>query len=130
MNTLRRLALLSIAALAAQGAAAGGYTIADGVYTSEQAESGEALYATHCLTCHDKRYFRPVLKRWNGQPLSMLYLIISTTMPETNPGSMRESEYLDILAYILSLSRYPEGDTALRYEDGALEAITVAPRGK
>ena len=103
-------------------------TIADGVYTEAQAEAGEALYAKHCLTCHDKRYFRPVLKRWDGQPISMLYLIMSTSMPESNPASLREEEYTQILAYILSLSRYPEGDTPLDHRDGALESILVAPR--
>ena len=103
-------------------------TIADGVYTETQAESGMQLYTEHCLICHDKKYFRPVLKRWNGQSLSMLYTIMSASMPESNPASLRQEEYVDILAYILSLSRYPVGDTALDYRDGALERIKVAPR--
>jgi mono/diheme cytochrome c family protein len=103
-------------------------SIADGVYTEEQAEAGEALYETHCLTCHDKRYFRPVLKRWEGQPISMLYLIMSTSMPESNPASLPQDEYIDILAYILSLSRYPAGATPLDHADGALDNILVEPR--
>ncbi len=125
---MARTFLLLIGALCVTAAAAEDRTIADGVYTEEQAERGEELYAQHCLLCHDKRYFRPVLQRWNGQPLSMLYLIMSTSMPESNPASLREQEYIDILAYILSLSRYPEGDTPLAHADGALESITVAPR--
>lgn len=107
---------------------ADGHSIADGVYTEEQADVGEALYATHCLTCHNKKYFRPVLKRWEGQPLGMLYLIMSTSMPESNPASLRQDEYVDILAYILSLSRYPAGDTALEHADDALSKIMVEPR--
>ena len=103
-------------------------SIADGVYTEAQAEAGEALYETHCLTCHDKRYFRPVLKRWEGQPISMLYLIMSTSMPESNPASLPQDEYIDILAYILSLSRYPAGATPLDHADGALDKIMVEPR--
>ena len=114
--------------LTAPAAQADPRTIADGVYTEEQAAAGEELYAKHCLTCHDKRYFRPVLKRWNGQPLGMLYLIMSTTMPESNPASLRQDDYVDILAYVLSLSRYPSGDEKLDYRDGALDEITVAPR--
>lgn len=121
--------MLAMVALLATGLAqAEGTTIADGVYTEEQAERGEALYAEHCLICHDKKYFRPVLKRWNGQSLGMLYLIMSTSMPESNPASLRQEEYVDILAYVLSLSRYPEGDTELDYRDGALDRIEVAPR--
>lgn len=103
-------------------------TIADGVYTEQQAVAGEQLYEVHCLTCHDKRYFRPVLKRWEGQPLSILYTIMSTSMPESNPGALTRQEYVEILAYILSLSRYPSGDSELAYEDDALAGITVAPR--
>lgn len=103
-------------------------TIADGVYTEAQAESGEALYAEHCLICHDKRYFRPVLKRWNGQPISMMYLIMSSSMPESAPASLSDEQYADILAYILSLSRYPAGDTPLVTGDAELERIIVAPR--
>ncbi|MBT8084200.1 MAG: cytochrome c [Woeseia sp.] len=103
-------------------------SIADGVYTEGQAASGELLYAEHCLICHDKKYFRPVLKRWNGQPISMMYLIMSSSMPESNPASLQQEEYADILAYILSLSRYPAGDTPLTVTDEALERILVAPR--
>jgi mono/diheme cytochrome c family protein len=109
-------------------AAAEGNTIAEGVYTEAQAQSGEELYRVNCLTCHDKKYFRPVLERWNGQTLGILYTIMSTSMPESNPGALRQEEYVEILAYILSLSRYPAGTSELDYRDGALEKITVAPR--
>lgn len=122
------LILAVTALLALSVSAAEKRTIADGVYTEEQAAAGEELYKVHCLTCHDKRYFRPVLRRWNGQPIDMLYLIMSTSMPESNPASLRQEEYIDILAYILSLSRYPAGDTPLDYKDDALKNIVVAPR--
>ena len=103
-------------------------TVNDGVFTKEQAKVGEQLYAEHCLLCHDKKYFRPVLKRWDSQPLGIIFTVMSTSMPETNPGFLYEKEYVDILAYILSLSRYAPGDTELDYENGALNEITVAPR--
>lgn len=103
-------------------------TVNDGVYTEAQAEVGETLYAQHCLLCHDKKYFRPVLKRWEGQSLSILFTVISTSMPESNPGFLSQKEYVDILAYILSLSRYAPGDTELDYEDGALAEVMVEPR--
>ena len=103
-------------------------TINDGVFTSDQAEAGEALYAEHCIECHDKRYFRPVLKRFEGQPIGIMYTVMSTSMPESNPGYLTEQEYVDILAYILSLNRYAAGDTVLDYQDGALNQIMVAAR--
>jgi mono/diheme cytochrome c family protein len=100
-------------------------TINDAVYTEGQAESGEKLYAEHCLTCHDKKYFRPVLKAWNGQPLGLLYTVMSSSMPESNPGALPRKDYVDILAYILSLSRYPSGDSELDYKDGVLDEIVI-----
>ena len=103
-------------------------TVNDGVFTKEQAKVGEQLYAEHCLLCHDKKYFRPVLKRSESQPPGIMFTVMSTSMPETNPGFLYEKEYVDILAYILSLSRYAPGDTELDYENGALNEITVAPR--
>lgn len=109
-------------------AAADPRTVNDAVYSEAQAEVGEKLYADHCILCHDKKYFRPLLKRWDGQPLSILYTVMSTSMPEGNPGFLTEKEYVDILAYALSLSRYAAGDTELDYRDGALDEIIVAPR--
>lgn len=103
-------------------------TVNDGVYTEAQAEVGEKLYAQHCLLCHDNKYFRPVLKRWEGQSLSILFTVMSTSMPENNPGFLSQKEYVDILAYILSLSRYAPGDTELDYQDGALAEVMVEPR--
>ena len=103
-------------------------TINDGIYTEAQAESGEELYRVNCLTCHDKRYFRPVLRRWEGQPLGLFFTVMSASMPESNPGSLPDDQYVDILAYILSLSRYPDGDNDLDNAGGALDAITIAKR--
>ena len=34
-------------------------TTNDSIYSKEQAKSGEKLYKTNCLICHDKKYFRP-----------------------------------------------------------------------
>ncbi len=114
--------------LAGVAAVAEPRTVNDQVYSKAQAKIGEKLYADHCLLCHDKKYFRPVLKRWEGQPISVLFTVMSTSMPESNPGFLTEKEYIDILAYILSLSRYAAGDTELSYKDGTLNELTVEAR--
>jgi len=123
-----RLVLPLLLAAWADSSAADPRTTNDGVYTEDQADVGETLYAQHCLLCHDKKYFRPVMKRWEGQPISILYTVMMTSMPESNPGFLTEKEYVDILAYILSLSRYAPGDTELDYKDGALNELTVEAR--
>ena len=103
-------------------------TINDNIYSKAQAKIGAALYQTNCIACHDKKYFRPVLKAWDGQPLGLLFSVMSAAMPEGNPGSLPEKDYVDILAYILSLNRYPAGENALTHEDGVLDKITIAKK--
>ena len=125
---ITRLIFLASCLLAWAAASADSRTVNDAVYSKAQAKTGEKLYANHCILCHDKKYFRPVLKRWEGQTLNILFTVMSTSMPESNPGFLTEKEYVDILAYILSLSRYAPGDATLDYQDGALNEITVAAR--
>jgi mono/diheme cytochrome c family protein len=128
INTSFISTLVTLALLAAAPTLADPRTLNDGVYTEDQADAGEVLYTQHCLLCHDKKYFRPVLKRWEGQPIGVLFTVMSTSMPESNPGFLSEKEYVDILAYILSLSRYAPGDTELDYQDGALNELMVEAR--
>lgn len=128
MKSIAMPVVTVVAFLAAAAVLAEPRTINDGVFTEDQAERGEELYKTHCLTCHDTRYFRPVLRRWEGQPLGVLYMVMITSMPESNPGALPLDEYADILAYILSLSRYDEGESVLPSTPEALNEITIAKR--
>ena len=123
----RMLALCS-AIVAVTVAMAEPRTVNDGIYTKAQAKVGEQLYADQCMLCHDKKYFRPVLKRSEGQSLSIMFTVMSTSMPESNPGFLSQKEYVDILAYILSLSRYAAGEEELGYQDGALNDLTIEAR--
>ena len=128
MKTARILAIALIAACFSVSVHADPRTLNDAIYTEAQADNGEGLYKTHCLACHDKKYFRPVLKRWNGQPLGVFYTVMVTSMPESNPGALSLDEYSDILAYILSLSRYPSGEEELASAMESLHEITIANR--
>jgi mono/diheme cytochrome c family protein len=128
MTTLKNPTIIIMLLSAALTAGADPRTINDAIYSETQAESGENLYAEHCLTCHDKKYFRPVLRRWEGQPLGVFYTVMVTSMPQSNPGALALDEYADILAYILSLSRYPAGDDPLQSEPEALNEVMIAER--
>lgn len=122
-------ALATLAALLVFGVAgAEPRTTNDAVYSKEQAKIGEALYKEHCLMCHDKKYFRPVFKAWDGQTLGIMFTVMSASMPESNPGALPLDDYVDILAYILSLNRYTPGENALSNENGALNDIVIAQR--
>ena len=127
MKSITKWAALALL-LHGSAALAENRSVNDGVYTRDQAKVGEKLYTAHCLICHDKKYFRPVLQRWEGQSLSVLFTVMSTSMPESNPGFLSQKEYVDILAYILSLSRYARGEVELEYADGALDQVIVEKR--
>lgn len=126
MKSLIYLLAVIVALIACSGVSADPRTVNDGVYTSEQASVGEELFANHCMLCHDKNYFLPIWERLEGQPLAVPYTIMSTTMPQGDPGYLYESEYIDLLAYILSLSCYASGDAELDYQNGALNEIKIA----
>ncbi len=128
MNRWTRIGLAAALIGLAFSAQAEPRTLNDKVFSESQADSGEALYKEHCLACHDKKYFRPVLNRWEGQSLGIFYTIMITSMPESNPGALPLEEYADILAYILSLSRYSAGDEPLASDPDALADITIAKR--
>ncbi len=128
MNTPFRVLSIPLGLSLALIAGAEPSTINDKIYTKDQAKIGARLYKDNCIACHDKKYFRPVFKAWDGQPLSVLFAVMSASMPETNPGSLPEQDYVDILAYILSLNRYPAGEAVLQHENGALDEITITQR--
>ena len=82
-----------------------------GVYTEAQAGRGEALFRTNCASCHAPNRFTDDLfyMSFAGKPLFEMYDVISDTMPEDNPGSLKPQEYADVITYLLKLNKFPEG---------------------
>jgi len=97
-------------------------TVLDGVYTDAQAQRGEAQYQVNCGGCHGQDlYGRAMgalrgdkfLDRWREDTLDVLFTHIQTKMPAPAPGTLKESAYLDILAYILQVNGFPAGGKEL-----------------
>ena len=106
-------------------------TIQDGIYTTEQAERGRQAYKRSCAECHALDWYRgETMKAWDGAPLFNLYEVIATTMPQSNPGSLKRSDYVALLAYILSLNELPAGKQDLPGEPDALKEILIQWRNK
>lgn len=119
-------------------------SIWDGVFTAEQAERGKAVFNSPCGTCHgsklngapddmDQPPAPPLarakfLRNWNGRSLGMLYSFSRATMPKSNPGFLPEEDYLAIVAYMLSLSGVPAGDTPLTTDLRALSHIVIGEK--
>jgi mono/diheme cytochrome c family protein len=122
---LRTALILSVAAMAAL-AQSGGRTVLDGVYTEAQATRGEAQYQDNCSACHgetlDGRAMGALrgekfLDRWREDSLDLLFNHIKTRMPARAPGSLSQSAYLDILAFILQANDLPAGSKGLTAAD-------------
>jgi S-disulfanyl-L-cysteine oxidoreductase SoxD len=112
-------------------------TPADGVYTSEQAAAGQALYKERCASCHGAALeggaAPPLagddfLQTWSAQTLGDLVSKIQKTMPANDPGKLTREETVAIVAYLLQAGRFPAGRAALAGDEGALKQIMFPER--
>ena len=107
-------------AIAASGQPAGAdVTVRDKVYSQEQSKRGRASYDGKCASCHDggtmgpELWGAPFLTQWENKEVASFYNRIQTTMPEDAPGTLSESEVLDIIAYVIQTNGFPAGDKEL-----------------
>ena len=91
-------------------------TIWSGVYTPAQAARGATAYEPACSRCHreDLSAYSGLrgakfIENWREDNLQSLWLRISKTMPAGAPATLPETEYLDILAYLLQANDFPAG---------------------
>lgn len=101
-------------------------TTQDRVYSSEQATRGKQIYQSVCVACHTLDFYQgATLRAWEGTPIFGLYDLIRTRMPESNPGSLKSREYIDLIAYILQINGMPPGEDALRPRASMLKNILI-----
>lgn len=113
-------------------------SVADGVYTIEQADRGAVLYDEQCVSCHGEiRQLAPDMAalladhtfraRWSERSLGELFEMIQVEMPQDAPGSLSLQQTADLLAFILRGNRQPVGELALPEDIQTLQAIPFAP---
>ncbi len=136
-TALAALATSAMLAVAISGAAASqtGKTVWDGVYTSTQAERGQAAYGASCGFCHGAGLAgtgeaKPLtgpefLSNWNGLSLGDLFERTRTTMPLDKPATLSREAYADILAYVLKFNGFPPGDTDLDRRTEILAQVRI-----
>ena len=105
----------------------------DGVYTEEQAKRGEAVYKKECSACHGDLLTggesAPPLTggafqaNWNGLTLGDLFDRIRKTMPQTKAGSLTRQQVSDVLAFMLTINKFPAGKTELYRQSEMLKEI-------
>ena len=105
----------------------------DGVYTEDQAKRGEPVYQKECAACHGAVLTggesAPALTggafqaNWNGLTLGDLFDRIRKTMPQSKPGSLTRQQDADVLAFMLSINKFPAGKTELYRQSEMLKEI-------
>ncbi|NOT27526.1 MAG: cytochrome c [Acidobacteria bacterium] len=138
--SLWTLALVVTAAVFYTPLSAQGKSVNDGVYSDAQAKRGATLYGEQCASCHGETMEgvadlfpaltgAPFVKTWTGKSVGELFDKIQTTMPALDPGSLKPAQAADIVAFILSHSKYPAGAAELASTADALKPIQiVAPK--
>ena len=102
-------------------------SVKDGVYTAAQADRGLAVFRSKCASCHAPNRFTDDLfyTSFAGKPLWEMFDVISDSMPEDNPGSLKKEEYADVIAYLLKLNNFPAGPSDLPIDKDALSVILM-----
>jgi len=112
-------------------------TVWDGLYTADQAARGKALYGDKCAQCHGPdlggHEMAPALSgstfldNWSAQSVGDLAERIHSSMPMSDPGSLRIRQVADIVAYVLATNGFPSGGVELPAEPMLLQQISIVP---
>lgn len=141
-STLRLAGLLAITAIFTaayananpqDAAPSDSRSVWDGVYTEEQAKRGEPVYHKECAPCHGDSLAGgesapplsggAFLANWNGLTLGDLFDRIRKTMPQNAPGKLTKQQNADVLAYTLSVNKFPSGKAELSKQSEFLKEI-------
>jgi mono/diheme cytochrome c family protein len=117
-------------------AAAAPRSVWSGVYTDEQAVTGEKVYFARCSSCHGGDLGGierapalaggQFLEAWRGRNLRRLLDRIDE-MPPTEPRSLSPADAVAVLSFVLRESGMPSGQTALPTDRTQLGEITIEP---
>jgi mono/diheme cytochrome c family protein len=128
------IALLGTAYSAVQAQAPA--NVNDGIYTAAQAERGKAVFAMTCAGCHGEKAeggaAGPTLSGpdftngYKDGSAGALLNKISSDMPSNAPGSLEAQQYADVFAFVLSVNKYPAGQTEAPKDPAALKDVKMA----
>jgi len=107
------------------------------VYTAAQATRGASTYLYACSGCHlydlsggrdpDGLGDAPALagekfmREWNRETIGVFLNVVRMTMPLDKPGELKPDEYLDVVAYVLSVNKLRAGEVELGRDPAALQ---------
>ena len=102
-------------------------SLADGVFTANQASQGKALFAQECDTCHEIENYTGAnfAAKWGGGTLADVYQDFALAMPPANAGGLTPATYASIVAFFASESGYPSSNADLPGDVTQLRGIAI-----
>lgn len=117
---------------------AGAQAAKPALYTGDQATAGAGVYQQACASCHGgalEGVSAPALKgaafgdMSTAQSLTAdsLLEVTASSMPQSDPGSLKPDEYNAVVAYILQQNGYPAGTVPLAPHAAGLSDTKIMP---
>jgi mono/diheme cytochrome c family protein len=102
-------------------------SVADGVFTANQAAQGKQLFRQECSFCHQAVNYTGAnfAAKWGEGTVGDVYLDMALAMPPANAGGLTPATYASIVAYFLSESGYSAGNADLPADATQLRDIAI-----
>jgi S-disulfanyl-L-cysteine oxidoreductase SoxD len=107
----------------------------DGVYTEAQSTSGQAVYTKTCASCHADNLVPTdgtpalvgdeFLTKWDGASVGDLFDQVRVSMPQEDPGKLKDQEYADVVAFIFHTNSFPAGQSPMGADLASLKTIRI-----
>jgi mono/diheme cytochrome c family protein len=100
-------------------------------YWAAPAEHGEQVFAKTCAMCHQRTQFigQTFVDNWNDRRVSDLYTLIRSTMPQNDPGGLKDEDYIGVVEYLLKANNAAQAPDSARPDTAALRTHRIAARG-
>jgi mono/diheme cytochrome c family protein len=101
-------------------------------YWSAPADHGEQVFAKTCAMCHQRAQFigQTFADNWNDRRVSDLYTLIRSTMPQNDPGGLKDQDYIGVVEYLLKANHADPAPDSARPDTAALRTHKIAVRGQ
>lgn len=119
-----------VIATALQVVAAAAQDIQPASYSDAQAEAGNRIYQQNCAVCHlpdlqgsfeaSALAGSNFISNWTNRRVSELLDQLKRSMPPQAPGSLNDSEYTNLVAFLLSANEVTAGSQQLTFESTAV----------
>jgi alcohol dehydrogenase (cytochrome c) len=117
------------------GGAAFSRSASSGVFSAAQARAGQQAYERACAACHGVD-FQPAagspplkggafLSNWRGRSVGDLFAYTRENMPVGQGGSLPDTQYLALVAYMLEVNDFPAGEEPLDLDGAILGTIGI-----